>query len=449
MVELLTDIRIDFSSFTYRIGNPRNKCALKPGHSLMDWVRLGSSGCDLAGTNGVITAVSHAELAKHNRRDDAWLAIRGKVYNVTRYMDFHPGGIDELMKGVGIDATKLFDDVHAWVNYEQLLGKCLIGPLRNTTTLNIAPSSSTPNRAQSPETRAKERTQSIAPNNSTFKTPFLPFMSLDKSSSTKSIEASAPPSEIVPRFDWIQKTADLTLVFYTKSLCNPGIIIEAIDDNRKLAISVQIECGVLHIFNFHLLHEVVWPSAAVAVNHETGKIEIALSKTVPALWSNFGSLNRRKLSNNPDSCDFIYKIAQRIRITHDSYALVLRAANRRVIQQLPIGYHVGVSAKLPGESVVTRSYTPIPAPYAPTTVSDTNGPHLLLLVKSYPDGTLTKHIAADEMSFNEVAVSHAKGNFRLERLKQHTRIAILAAGSGITPMLPIIDHLLSRKLNRV
>lgn len=73
-------------------GNPRNKCALKPGHSLMDWIRLGNSGADLAGTRGRITPVYSDELARHNTREDAWLAIRGKVYNVTRYMDFHPGG---------------------------------------------------------------------------------------------------------------------------------------------------------------------------------------------------------------------------------------------------------------------------------------------------------------------------------------------------------------------
>ena len=35
----------------------------------------------------------------------------GVVFNVSRYMSFHPGGIPELMKGVGKDATKLFDDV--------------------------------------------------------------------------------------------------------------------------------------------------------------------------------------------------------------------------------------------------------------------------------------------------------------------------------------------------
>lgn len=73
-------------------GNPRNKCALQPGHSLMDWIRLGNSGVDLAGNGGQLRPVTRAELAQHNTTKDAWLAIRGMVYNVTRYLDFHPGG---------------------------------------------------------------------------------------------------------------------------------------------------------------------------------------------------------------------------------------------------------------------------------------------------------------------------------------------------------------------
>lgn len=416
----------------------------------MDWVRLGSSGCDLAGTNGILKPVSHTELAKHNRRNDAWLAIRGKVYNVTRYMDFHPGGVDELMKGVGIDATKIFDDVHAWVNYEQLLAKCLIGPLRNSVTLNIASSKSKSagNTIDANANSAKGRTQSITPDGGAFKTPFLPFMSLDKSPTAKQIDGSVPRIEIVPRFDWMQKVADLTLVFYTKSFCNPGILINGHEDGEKWKIFVQIE-HVVHAFNFELLHQVEWSPSAVIVNHESGKIEITLKKTVPALWSHFGSLNRRKLSDEFSECNISYKIDQRKRISHDSYALVLRPVNGQIIHQLPLGYHVSVSAKPPGESIVTRSFTPIPASYLTLTASDASPAPLLFLVKTYVNGTFTKHIAVDEIPFNEVTVSHAKGNFQLHRLKQHTRIAMLAAGSGITPMLAIIDHLLQRKTDRL
>lgn len=39
------------------------------------------------------------------------LLLLGIVYNITEYMSFHPGGEEELMRGVGIDATKLFNQV--------------------------------------------------------------------------------------------------------------------------------------------------------------------------------------------------------------------------------------------------------------------------------------------------------------------------------------------------
>ncbi|KJE95954.1 cytochrome b5 reductase 4 [Capsaspora owczarzaki ATCC 30864] len=55
------------------------------------------------------------------------MALRGKVYNITRYVAYHPGGEAELMKAAGRDGTQLFQDIHAWVNAESMLEKCLIG----------------------------------------------------------------------------------------------------------------------------------------------------------------------------------------------------------------------------------------------------------------------------------------------------------------------------------
>ena len=37
--------------------------------------------------------------------------LAGKVYNMTPYMKFHPGGVDELMRGAGKDCTILFNEV--------------------------------------------------------------------------------------------------------------------------------------------------------------------------------------------------------------------------------------------------------------------------------------------------------------------------------------------------
>lgn len=47
-------------------------------------------------------------LKQHNKRDDAWTAIYGKVYNITAYLPFHPGGVKALMRAAGRDGTKLF-----------------------------------------------------------------------------------------------------------------------------------------------------------------------------------------------------------------------------------------------------------------------------------------------------------------------------------------------------
>jgi len=49
------------------------------------------------------------------------------VYNITPYQHFHPGGVPELMKGAGRDGTRLFAEVHPWVNWEGMLESCLVG----------------------------------------------------------------------------------------------------------------------------------------------------------------------------------------------------------------------------------------------------------------------------------------------------------------------------------
>lgn len=66
--------------FIFFTGNPRNKTALAPGHSLMDWIRLGNSGVDLTGVGGVQRVVTLSELANHNKQTDAWIAIRGLYF---------------------------------------------------------------------------------------------------------------------------------------------------------------------------------------------------------------------------------------------------------------------------------------------------------------------------------------------------------------------------------
>ena len=70
-------------------------------------------------------------LRAHNGRRGmpAWASYRGRVYNLTPYLPFHPGGEGELRRAAGRDGEALFVEVHPWVNWEQMLGRCVVGVL--------------------------------------------------------------------------------------------------------------------------------------------------------------------------------------------------------------------------------------------------------------------------------------------------------------------------------
>ncbi|KAF9466631.1 cytochrome b5 [Collybia nuda] len=102
------------------------KVALAPGRSPLDWASLKSSGQDLRGVDTLLR-IPPSVLKKHNKRDDAWSSFHGKVYNITPYMEYHPGGERDLLRVAGRDGTKLFASTHAWVNVDFMLDACLVG----------------------------------------------------------------------------------------------------------------------------------------------------------------------------------------------------------------------------------------------------------------------------------------------------------------------------------
>ncbi|XP_017073098.1 cytochrome b5 reductase 4 [Drosophila eugracilis] len=383
-------------------GNPRNKCALKPGYSLMSWIRLCNSGADLSGTGGRVVPVSRTELATHNKIDDAWMAIRGRVFNVTRYMDFHPGGVDELMRGVGRDATKLFDEVHAWVNYPQLLGKCYVGPLKENETKP-----------------AKE----------------APLIT----------NAILKPPEIVPRFDWIQQRSELTLIFYTRGLANPGLLIRR-KNSQQLAVRVLVKHN-WHHFDFQLNNNVEWPPKVTKIGAETGKIELVLGKEEPAPWPTYGT----HVSSKVDSASiqdetYQYEVTQHKDINHDSFRVSLQSTQREVLMVLPVGYHVDI--EVPLESGVTlRSYTPVDQSFLHSD-SSSSEECLNFLIKRYPNGLVSSHIHQLKVG-SHVQLSPPRGSFQLSELTAHRNVLLLAAGSGLTPILSLISPILKRNTNRI
>ncbi|KAL3465475.1 hypothetical protein BJX64DRAFT_252483 [Aspergillus heterothallicus] len=107
---------------------------LEPGYSPLDWAALASNpNSNLRGANlpSTYIKVTPSMLkAQHGRKGvDAWTSYQGKVYNITPYLPFHPGGKGELLRGAGKDSGKLFLEIHPWVNWDAILGPCLVGVL--------------------------------------------------------------------------------------------------------------------------------------------------------------------------------------------------------------------------------------------------------------------------------------------------------------------------------
>lgn len=95
----------------------------------MDWAALTRSRSSHLSGVSTFQRVTPSQLRQMTGRKGkpAWSSWQGKVYNITPYVDFHPGGGPEIMKCAGRDGEKLFMETHPWVNWENMLGTCLVG----------------------------------------------------------------------------------------------------------------------------------------------------------------------------------------------------------------------------------------------------------------------------------------------------------------------------------
>lgn len=114
----------------------------------------------------------------------------------------------------------------------------------------------------------------------------------------------------------------------------------------------------------------------------------------------------------------------------DSYRFKLPSSN--AILGLPIGQHISIGAPLPQPDGTTkeivRSYTPISGDHQPG--------YFDLLIKSYPQGNISKHMAS-LMVGQTIRVRGPKGAFvYTPNMVRH--FGMIAGGTGITPMLQII-----------
>ncbi|XP_063735863.1 cytochrome b5 reductase 4 isoform X2 [Eleginops maclovinus] len=383
----------------------RNKVALKPGHSLMDWIRFSKSGKDLTGLRGRLIEVTKEELQKHNTRDDCWTCIRGMVYNVTPYMDYHPGGEEELMKAAGMDGTDLFDQVHRWVNYESMLKECLVGRMATITIKAPMPP---------PAVTGLAPPQMVAP---------------------------PPDKDSRPRYDWFQTDVTVHLVIYAKrKIPSSGCTIV---DLKGGVLRLEVLLGKMSYMIHLSLADEVEGTIDVNTAFSVGKIQLSIRKQAKGKWTSLGKpleshntfLRKKDRALHYRDCVLVSKTE----VNHNTHVFRLQLPHGTVMH-VPVGKHVYLKALIKDTEVV-RPYTPVDQSLAAASHNSSQDSDLYIMIKVYPDGVFTPHLSSLHIS-DCVSVSGPEGTFSVRPLRDVTHLYLLAAGTGFTPMARLIQHAL-------
>jgi fatty acid desaturase/predicted heme/steroid binding protein len=84
--------------------------------------------------------IKFEEFCKHNVESDCWMAVRGRVYDVTSWIPKHPGGVDTITLNGGRDATQIFESYHP-IKAFPVLEKYYIGELDHSEYPQFPPMS--------------------------------------------------------------------------------------------------------------------------------------------------------------------------------------------------------------------------------------------------------------------------------------------------------------------
>ncbi|KAE8147146.1 hypothetical protein BDV25DRAFT_169379 [Aspergillus avenaceus] len=332
------------------------------------------------------------EVGAHNARDDLWVIIHGKVYNITNYVRDHPGGADVLIDVAGTDATAAYEDVGHSEDANEILETYLIGSIKN---------------AQKFVRKHAVRVIKPVPTNEPKRTSPL------CTATVLSLATGGPLLYHVARQSPALRDVlhNLTL---NLNIPSPRILAGGFPSGFLAATAISTALGSI---------------IATKLSAFT-RIESGFTRYPPRIKS------RGVKRPNPHLMKgFLspkdYKALPLIRkdqLSATVYRFVFALPNPNDVLGLPIGQHVAIKALVNGTQV-SRSYTPI------SNNLDTG--RIELIIKCYPDGLLTGTYLANLQIGDSVLFRGPKGAMRYSA-NLCKRIGMIAGGTGITPMYQLI-----------
>ncbi|KAL4786959.1 hypothetical protein BJX76DRAFT_364454 [Aspergillus varians] len=345
------------------------------------------------------------DVAGHKTRDDLWVAINGKVYDITPYVRDHPGGPDLLIEVAGTDATEAYEDIGHSEDADEILRSYLIGTLKGGLKRTrpeavriiqpVKPSPPTPTQTSGSGSLKTAALATVSLSGAAISLYFGPRM-------FASLPATAPG------------VAELRSLL--KSIKRPSTRFTPGEFYTGFAVATGI---------FSVL-------GSVFVSKLTKMIEVKSGFTKYPPY-----VKRRKVAqHNPHlTKGFLdakeYRALPLIRkesLSPSVYKFVFQLPTPQDVLGLPIGQHVAVKATIDGTSV-SRSYTP--------TSNNLDKGLLELVIRCYPDGLLTGKYFANLNIGDEVLFRGPKGAMKYSK-DLCKKIGMIAGGTGITPMYQLI-----------
>ncbi|CAD5208885.1 unnamed protein product [Bursaphelenchus xylophilus] len=356
--------------------NGRNKVALGANKGLMEWIRISANG-NMASQK--MMGVDQNELMKHDRVEDCWIMLFGMVYDITRYLEFHPGGVEELMRVAGRDGTQLFQEYHGWVNYQNMLKSCLVGPFRGPT-----------NKLKSPE---------------------KPVLSVEISNHSQvtlkefGLSIDADKNNIT-----IKPLNGLTLKF-----------LIAQEDPNALHITLRVSGNVMTL-KFPAVRDYALERRYTIVSGDC-KCVITSEDEIPFQIQGLSFIKEMIAKFVPFPVESTRELTKSLIL----YTVTIPKLTK---VNIPLGHHVYIRVKK-GNNRLHKPFTPFWIKSEPGFKDK-----IQFLIRIYPDGIISPAFR-DLKTGDTMEISNSMGLFEMNCFKS-TNFVYVAGGTGITPMLNII-----------
>lgn len=186
---------------------------------------------------------------------------------------------------------------------------------------------------------------------------------------------------------------------------------------------------------------------AVNIGEKVGKVEIILKKKDRIQWKVLGlPLESHNTFIRRTERGLFYrkcKLVSKTEVTHDTKLFCFMLPKSTHLQ-VPIGQHVYLKQIIAGTEVV-KPYTPL-LPFLPLDFKEPfcqDGVHIYLMIKIYSCGLFTQ--ALDHLQIgDDISVSNPEGNFKKSQVEAVEDLFLLAAGTGFTPMVKLLNFALTK-----